>query len=171
MQIDTGVAEPRGDEIYRREFCILRFPTPIGVLHLRPILLRFPRRTRARNSFSRGDRVLGLSRPVSPLIYRLGFSGRGIRKRGITPPQIIPRGQRVVVVAALNGSTTGGFSALTLSYRLPAIKHISVAASCIQIQHNERLLLSPGFQVADCECASFYRYFSLVSACWRFISR
>jgi len=30
-------------------------------LHLRPILLRFPRGTRARNSFPLGDRVLGLS--------------------------------------------------------------------------------------------------------------
>ena len=37
--------------------------------------------------------------------------------------------------------------ALTLSYRLPAIKHISVAASCIQIEHNDRLFLSPGFHV------------------------
>lgn len=39
-------------------------------LHLRPILLRFPRGTRVRNSFPLGDRVLGLSRIVSALIYR-----------------------------------------------------------------------------------------------------
>lgn len=44
--------EPRGAEIYKR---ISRSPVSYAYrhLHLRPILLRFPRRTRARNSFSR----------------------------------------------------------------------------------------------------------------------
>jgi len=52
-------------------------------LHLRLILLRFPRRTRARNSFPLSDRVLSLSHPVSTLIYR-SVPRNGIRKRKIS---------------------------------------------------------------------------------------
>lgn len=51
-------------------------------LHLRPILLRFPRGTRARNSFHLDDRVLGLSCAVSALIYH-SVRQDGIRKREI----------------------------------------------------------------------------------------
>ena len=56
--IDIGTfPSPFIREIYRR---ISRSPVSYAYrrLHLRPILLRFPRRTRACNSFSRGDRVL-----------------------------------------------------------------------------------------------------------------
>lgn len=69
-------------------------------LHLRPILLRFPRRTRACNSFPLSDRVLGLSQAVSALIYRSVLRD-GIRKREILTAtlQIMPRAMRVVVVA------------------------------------------------------------------------
>lgn len=49
------VVERFTDEFRVLQFLSLRLSPG---LHLRPILLRFPRRTRARNSFSRGDRVL-----------------------------------------------------------------------------------------------------------------
>lgn len=57
-----------------------RSPYAYWHLHLHPILLRFPRRTRACNSFPLSDRVLGLSYTVSALIYR-SVSQDGIRKR------------------------------------------------------------------------------------------
>lgn len=75
-----------------------RSPYAYWHLHLHPILLRFPRRTRACNSFSLSDRVY--RNAVSALIYR-SVSRDGIRKRETAALQIMPRAMRVVVLVVV----------------------------------------------------------------------
>ena len=179
---------PRGERDYNcRSILALRNPAATrftdGILHS-PVSYAYRRFTPAPHpsSFStkntRPQFILArrsssrfIAACIAVNLSPLGFSGRGIRKRGITPPQIIPRGQRVVVVAALNGSTTGGFSSSNVELSLTGDK--AHFGGCF-LHSNRTQWPSLSFTGVSrrpiANAPRFYRYFS-VPASWRFISR